>query len=141
MTYTPERIAELRAIEAAATPGEWLHGEYGQSPYIVHGPKFQSPAHCYGSNGRNNASFIAAARNELLGLLREIERLQAEQIRWTAENATLRAEWEEERAGKSVAIQSRIVSDCELAAARSKIAQLTAANAQLKQELAMRPER
>ena len=80
---TPERLAELRRIAEAATPGPWevvgLAG-YG-GPYALRMPH-RSGRTWYGVEGikrREDAEyFVAMNRNTVLALLDEIERLRRE---------------------------------------------------------------
>ena len=59
---TPERIAELRALANAATPGPWE-------------PRWLQYPDCTIALGSEDAAFIAAARTALPEALLEIERL------------------------------------------------------------------
>jgi hypothetical protein len=73
---TAERVAELRALCEAATPGPWEHDgsrcvyvpeEYSRRPLVV-------------AEWKPNAALIAAARNALPDLLDEVERLWDDQL-------------------------------------------------------------
>lgn len=88
---TPARIAELRALCAAATPGPWevdgdgrdicgftdrLGAANGQSPYeITENNGFMR------NDMAADAAFIAAARTALPEAIDEIERLRAALVR------------------------------------------------------------
>ncbi len=82
-TLTPERLAELRRIAEAATPGPWEVvglAVYG-GPYALRMPH-RSGRTWYGVEGikrREDAEyFVAMNRNTVLALLDEIERLRRE---------------------------------------------------------------
>lgn len=71
---TPERIAELRALAGAATPGPWSTS----SEWSVRGPDDNELlAACSYHNHAADAEYIAAACNELPVALDEIEVLRA----------------------------------------------------------------
>lgn len=85
---TPERIAELRALCGAATPGPWAtHLPSPESAYRVLG-RDRTVIVTVHRNGMSpqprqtadsaNAAFIAAARSAVPGLLDEVERLTNE---------------------------------------------------------------
>lgn len=89
---TTSRIAELRALHAAATPGEWTvaPGYDGDSASIEAGPggsidvailhdetlRGEDGEYHLVVDGDKNAAWIVAACNELPGALAEIERLR-----------------------------------------------------------------
>lgn len=84
---TPERLAALRGVAEAATPGPWdvvgLDGCGG--PYALRMPH-RSGCTWYGVEGikrREDAEyFVAMNRNTVLALLDEIERLRADAARY-----------------------------------------------------------
>lgn len=71
---TPERLAELRAIAAAATPGPWTTS----SAWSVRSGRDELVAATSYYNHEADAEFIAAARTAIPALLAEIERLVSE---------------------------------------------------------------
>jgi hypothetical protein len=90
MTLTPERIAELRALDAAAanapwkaespfTGNDWLVCSLGSDFESKHWAVVTDGVHASDLRGcaREDAALIAAARNALPELLDEIERLRA----------------------------------------------------------------
>jgi hypothetical protein len=81
---TPERIAELRALAAAATPGPWTYQEREsnglRTTRWVRGNNSEWVADLPGAihlqrDKEQDAAFIAAARTALPEALDEIERL------------------------------------------------------------------
>lgn len=78
MTFTPERIAQLREILAKATPGEWASnskkevGPISTADDQTHGMIIV----CADAWSRADASAIIAAVNTLPAALGEIERLR-----------------------------------------------------------------
>lgn len=81
---TPEELAELKALEAAATPGPWFYGEsledrdFEVSPLSEHWPPrqicfvhfyAQLPSEEIQQQVRADFTLIAAMRNRLPGLL------------------------------------------------------------------------
>jgi hypothetical protein len=77
---TAERVAELRALCEAATPGPWrADPEPVDAPgWVSAGDRHEPVAEVYG--GTHNAALIAAARNALPDLLDEVERLWDDQL-------------------------------------------------------------
>ena len=90
---TPEQIAELRAIEAKATPGPWC--QHLVSDTCVIGEDRSTIAETWPHGGidddfdfaedvdqhEHNAAFIVAACNTIIPALDEIDRLRAENER------------------------------------------------------------
>lgn len=80
---TPERVAELRALADAATPGPWEYGTAMCCPDMgwVDGPSGRvcglATKSTHGMNAED-AEFCAASRTALPEALDEIERLRAE---------------------------------------------------------------
>ena len=85
---TPERIAELRALAAAATPGPWLDDSYRVhvgDPYAKDGPYYviadlkhrdEPSDDGFAGTVYGNRAFIAAARTALPEALDAIERVR-----------------------------------------------------------------
>lgn len=70
---TDERIAELRAVCADATPGPWLLEDNGTlGGLLVRPPAGRPHRHDHGED----AEFVATARTALPELLAEIERMR-----------------------------------------------------------------
>jgi hypothetical protein len=78
---TPERIAELKKLAEAATPGKWLDW----NEWVCLRGGFEGPeeivctAHLIGEidQDEKNAAFIAASRTAVPELIAEVERLQS----------------------------------------------------------------
>lgn len=71
-----QRLAEIRKLEQAATPGPWvigIHERYGWPGFTIR--DMQGPTH---EEAMRDADFIAAARDDIPYLLAEIDRLTAE---------------------------------------------------------------
>lgn len=77
---TPARIAELRALADAATPGPWDGTDYSVSGQTDGRSQFVAAVSCevYDSNPRyaQDSAFIASARTAVPELLDEVERLR-----------------------------------------------------------------
>jgi len=74
-----QRLAEIRKLEQAATPGPWVIGiyeRYGWPGFTIR--DMQGPTH---EEAMRDADFIAAARDDIPYLLAEIDRLDAEEAR------------------------------------------------------------
>ena len=91
ISLDPARVAALRALAEAATPGPWELRALSTCYHVLDTPSgdgtFQTGCISFDGSGKANAAFIAAARQavpELLDALRDAE----------AENARLRAWFE-----------------------------------------------
>lgn len=76
---TPEELAELRRLDAEATPGPWR--KYGGSfdHPIIAASSVELPTVDLGTIGsKADANYVVATRNALPRLLAEIERLRGE---------------------------------------------------------------
>lgn len=71
---TPGRIAELRALAAAATPGPW--GIYVDGLSVMARGNLVTDLHQRGPLAKDDAAFIAAARSALPEALDHIEQLR-----------------------------------------------------------------
>ena len=79
---TPEELTRLRELERAATASPWSTDDHvvrpGDSPgqwHIYESGEDDPPLFSSGLGTKEDAAFIAAARNALPGLLDELERL------------------------------------------------------------------
>lgn len=116
MTFTPERLAELRALAEKATPGPWTIPSGGNAflPIPIRakaGPISVQPATAH---SLPDAAFIATAREALPHALDEIERL-SEDLHYT-------------RGTCDLAMKHRDIAEAQLVA-------LSAENERLRQEI------
>lgn len=72
---SPDRLAAIKELHAAATPGPWTTEPRDWTPRVVDAPGvYYSPAHCHGSNVADPA-FIAISWEAVRDLVAEVERL------------------------------------------------------------------
>ena len=104
-----QRLAEIRKLEQAATPGPWvigIHERYGWPGFTIR--DMQGPTH---EEAMRDADFIAAARDDIPYLLAEIDRLDAEEARLGA--ALIEAALAERRAVLAYEQMTRTVWPCQ----------------------------
>lgn len=87
---TPEELAEVHALDAAATPGPWWQGDSDEAPLAGYGDRLGSLDEVHAGNGEpdewiatefrreDDARFTARMRTLGPKLAREVERLTAE---------------------------------------------------------------
>ena len=97
ITFTPERIAELRELADKATPRPWAMCGCGKCEHVdsipadcsvligdAHVKVAENEGYPYAKNTRDNTIYIVEATSTLPAALDEIERLQARIVELTA---------------------------------------------------------
>ncbi len=80
LLYMSERVSQIRARLAFATPGPWRTTDQVGVWAMVHGPHNVEVAHALTYMSHNNGPLIANAPSDLAWLLDELERVKVSAV-------------------------------------------------------------